>query len=53
MQKPDYARISVPALALYAAPRTWMEMMPDAPEFKDPKEADVLREVLSYLARLD
>ncbi|MFN7923594.1 MAG: alpha/beta fold hydrolase [Bryobacteraceae bacterium] len=28
VQKPDYARITVPALAFYAAPRTWKEMMP-------------------------
>lgn len=35
VERPDYARIRVPALALYAAPRTWSEMMPGAPKLRD------------------
>lgn len=38
VEKPDYARIRVPALALYAAPRTWKEMMPESPGFTDPEK---------------
>lgn len=38
VEKPDYARIRVPALALYAAPRTWSEMMPGAPQLQDPNK---------------
>jgi non-heme chloroperoxidase len=50
-EKPDYARIRVPALALYAAPRTWKEMMPGFPEFTDPDEREAADRVVAYTAR--
>ena len=38
VERPDYARIRVPALALYAAPRTWSEMMPGTPKLTEPQQ---------------
>lgn len=52
VRKPDYARITVPALALYAAPRTWKEMMPDAPEIKDPEQLSAAQKVVAQMANL-
>lgn len=52
VQKPDYARITVPALALYAAPRTWKEMMPDAPDFKDPEQLSAAEKVVAQMAKI-
>jgi pimeloyl-ACP methyl ester carboxylesterase len=51
VEKPDYAHIRVPALALYAAPRTWQEMMPGAPEFSDPERRAAAERVVAYAAR--
>ncbi|MEO8660573.1 MAG: alpha/beta hydrolase [Bryobacteraceae bacterium] len=51
VQKPDYAHIRVPALALYAAPRTWREMMPGAPEFTDPDQRAAAERVVGHMAR--
>lgn len=50
VQKPDYARITVPALALYAAPRTWKEMMPDAPDFEDEGKRQAAENVVKQMA---
>ena len=52
VQKPDYARITVPALALYAAPRTWKEMMPDAPEIKEPEQLSATERVVAQMAKM-
>lgn len=52
VRKPDYARITVPALALYAAPRTWKEMMPDAPEIKDPEQFSAAQKVVAQMANM-
>lgn len=51
VEKPDYARIRVPALALYAAPETWQEMMPGAPEFTDPEKRAAAERVVAYTAQ--
>jgi non-heme chloroperoxidase len=51
VEKPDYARIRVPALALYAAPETWQEMVPGAPEFSDPEKRAAAERVVAYTAR--
>jgi len=51
VQKPDYARIRVPALALYAAPRTWKEIAPGAPEFTDPEKRAAAERVVAHFAR--
>jgi non-heme chloroperoxidase len=51
VQKPDYAHIRVPALALYGAPRTWKELMPGAPEFTDPEKQVAAERVVGHLAR--
>jgi non-heme chloroperoxidase len=51
VRKPDYASIRVQALALYAAPRTWKEMMPDAPEFGDPEQRAAAERVVTHVAR--
>src|SRR5207253_1696768 len=50
VQKPDYARIRVPALALYAAPETWKEMVPGAQEFSDPEKRAAAERVVAYTA---
>jgi pimeloyl-ACP methyl ester carboxylesterase len=50
VQKPDYARIRVPALALYAAPRTWSEMMPGAPALTDPQQQAAAERVVAKAA---
>lgn len=50
VQKPDYARIAVPALALYAAPRTWKEMMPDDPDFEDEGKRQAAENVVKQMA---
>jgi hypothetical protein len=50
VQKPDYASIRVPALALYAAPRTWKEMMPGVPEFNDPEKRAAAERVVAHMA---
>lgn len=52
VEKPDYARIRVPALALYAAPRTWKEMMPGSPEFTDPEKLAAAERVVAQMARI-
>ncbi len=51
VEKPDYARIRVPALALYAAPRSWKEMMPESPEFTDPNQRAAAERVVAYTAQ--
>jgi non-heme chloroperoxidase len=50
VEKPDYARIRVPALALYGAPRKWTEMMPGSPEFTDPEKRAAAERVVAYAA---
>jgi pimeloyl-ACP methyl ester carboxylesterase len=52
VQKPDYARITVPALALYAAPRTWKEMMPEAPDFSDPGQLAAAEKVVEQMSKM-
>lgn len=52
VQKPDYARITVPALALYAAPRTWKEMMPDAPVFTEPGQLAAAEKVVVQMSKM-
>lgn len=52
VQKPDYARITVPALALYAAPGTWKEMMPGEPDFKDPEKSAAAAKVVAQMAKI-
>jgi len=52
VEKPDYARISAPALALYAAPRTWKEMMPESPEFTDAEKVAAAEKVVEHLASM-
>lgn len=47
--KPDYARIRVPALALYAAPRTWQELVPGA-VFSDPEKRAAAERVVAAMA---
>ncbi len=39
VQKPDYAQIHIPALAFYAAPRSWEELVPGAPALAPEKRA--------------
>lgn len=51
VEKPDYARIRVPALALYAAPETWKEMVPGAPEFTDVEKRAAAERVVAHTAR--
>ena len=50
--KPDYARIRVPALALYGAPRTWKEMMPESPGFTDTERLAAAEKVVAQMARI-
>jgi pimeloyl-ACP methyl ester carboxylesterase len=50
--KPDYAPITVPALALYAAPRTWKEMMPEAPEFTNAEQDASANKVVAQMAKM-
>lgn len=52
VQKPDYRRIRVPALALYAAARSWAELMPDAPEFTDPQKRLAAEKVVASMAQI-
>ena len=52
MEKPEYSRISVPALALYAAPRNWKELMPGSAEFTDPEKAAAAEKVGAQMARI-
>jgi non-heme chloroperoxidase len=51
VEKPDYASIHAPALALYAAPRTWKELMQGAPEISDPVKRAAAERVVGYYAR--
>jgi non-heme chloroperoxidase len=51
VERPNYARIRVPALALYAAPRTWSEMMPGAPKLTDPKQQAAAKRVVALEER--
>ena len=51
VQKPEYGRIHVPALAIYAAPRTWREMVPEAPEIADVEKRAAAERVVGYMAR--
>ena len=51
VEKPDYASIRVPALALYAAPGTWKEMVPGAPELDDPQKRAAAERVVVHAAR--
>ncbi len=50
VQKPDCASIRVPALALYAAPRTWHELAPAAPEFTSEEKQAAAERVVAYTA---
>jgi pimeloyl-ACP methyl ester carboxylesterase len=51
VEKPEYERIQVPALGLYAAPRTWNEMMPGAPKLTDPVLQAPAERVVARVAR--
>lgn len=51
VEKPDYARIRVAALALYPAPRTWSEMMPGAPKLTSPQQQAAAERVVALAAR--
>lgn len=51
VEKPDYGSIRAPALALYAAPRTWKEQMPGAPEFSDPAKRAAAERVVGHYTR--
>ena len=51
VERPNYAQIQVPALALYAAPRTWSEMMPGAPKLTDPQQRAASERVVALAAR--
>lgn len=51
-QKPGYAHITIPALALYAAPRTWKEMMPDAPDFTKADQVAAADKVVAQMAKM-
>ena len=51
VEKPDYAHIRVPALALYGAPRTWRELVPGSPDFTDPEKAAAAERVVAHAAR--
>ena len=51
VQKPDYVRIRVPALALYGAPRTWKDLMPGNPEITDPDKQAAAERVVARVAR--
>jgi pimeloyl-ACP methyl ester carboxylesterase len=51
VQKPDYARVRVPALALYAAPGTWTEMVPGSSEFADPEKRAAAKRIIEYAAQ--
>lgn len=46
--KPDYTRIRIPALALYAAPRTWQEMT--GAVFSDPEKSAAAERVVAAMA---
>jgi non-heme chloroperoxidase len=50
VERPDYAQIRVPALALYAAPRTWSEMMPGAPKLIEPQQQAAAERVVAKAA---
>lgn len=52
VEKPDYARIRVPALALYAAARSWKELMPGSPEITDPEKQAAAEQVVAAAARI-
>lgn len=52
VEKPDYGRIRVPALALYAAARTWEELMPDSPTPTDPEKRAAAAQVVASMARI-
>jgi pimeloyl-ACP methyl ester carboxylesterase len=52
MQKPDYASIRVPALAINAAPRSWKEMMPESPQFTDAETRAAAERIVAHMARL-
>ena len=52
VQKPDYSQIRAPALALYAAPRTWKEMMPDSEELTDGEKLAAAEKVVAQMARI-
>lgn len=51
VEKPDYASIRVPALALYAAPGTWNEMMPGVPDFTDQEKLAAAERVVAHVAK--
>lgn len=51
VETPDYPRIRVPALALYAAPRTWSEMMPGAPKLADPRQQAAAERIVQRAER--
>lgn len=51
VEKPDYARIRVAALALYPAPGTWSEMMPGAPMLTSPQQQAAAERVVALAAR--
>jgi len=52
VEKPEYHRISVSALAVYAAPRNWKELMPGSAEFTDPEKAAAAEKVAAQMARI-
>lgn len=52
VEKPDYGRIRVPALALYAAARSWKELMPGAPGITHPEKQAAAEQVVAVMARI-
>lgn len=52
VQKPDYGRIRVPALAFYPVSRSWQELMPGSPEITDPERRALAEQVLADVARV-
>lgn len=52
VQKPDYGRIRVPALALYPTARSWKELMPGTPDIADPEKQVAAEQVVAAMARI-
>lgn len=52
VQRPDYGRIRVPALALYAAARSWAELMPGTPEFTDDEKRKAAGKVVESMVQI-
>ncbi|MBI4910523.1 MAG: alpha/beta hydrolase [Acidobacteria bacterium] len=50
VQKPDYSRIRVPALAIYPSTRTWQEYAPGSPPITDPETIALASQVVADIA---